>query len=67
MTDIAQTVAACITRVREILATARAAAQQSVNSTMVAAYWYIGREIVEEEQRGKERAGYGEALIQQLS
>jgi len=34
---------------------------------MIIAYWQIGREIVEEEQRGKKRAGYGEALLERLS
>ena len=34
---------------------------------MVRAYWLVGREIVEEEQRGKARAGYGDELIAQLS
>ena len=34
---------------------------------MVRAYWLIGRTIVEEEQRGKARADYGEALIGHLS
>ena len=34
---------------------------------MLAAYWYVGRGIVEEEQRGQERAGYGERLIRELS
>ncbi len=57
----------CINRIREILAYARASALQSVNTAMVAAYWEIGREIVEEEQRGKERADYGIHLIKQLS
>ena len=31
------------------------------------ANWLVGREIVEEEQRGKRRAGYGEKLIETLS
>ncbi len=31
------------------------------------ANWLIGREIVEEEQRGEERAGYGTELLRQLS
>lgn len=31
------------------------------------AYWLIGREIVEEEQRGKRRAEYGEKLLKALS
>lgn len=34
---------------------------------MVDAYWHIGRMIVEEEQRGENRAGYGKKLIQNLS
>jgi predicted nuclease of restriction endonuclease-like (RecB) superfamily len=58
---------ACLTRVREILAQARHRALQSVNAAMVAAYWHIGREIVEEEQRGQSRAEYGERLIRDLS
>ncbi len=54
-------------RVREILETARSSAYRSVNFAMVQAYWHIGREIVEEEQRGKQRAEYGAALIEGLS
>jgi hypothetical protein len=34
---------------------------------MVHAYWLIGREIVEIEQQGKERAGYGEQLLDGLA
>lgn len=34
---------------------------------MVKAYWEIGREIVEEEQRGRDRAGYGEFLLIELA
>jgi len=34
---------------------------------MVLAYWFIGREIVEELQRGDERAGYGKKLIEDLA
>jgi len=34
---------------------------------MISAYWYIGKEIVEEEQRGKERAEYGTQLLHHLS
>lgn len=39
----------------------------SVNAVMVQAYWEIGREIVEEEQRGEDRAAYGSRLIEALS
>ncbi len=34
---------------------------------MVNAYWQIGREIVEEEQRGLGRAEYGARLIEELA
>lgn len=34
---------------------------------MVKAYWDVGRMIVEEEQRGRERVNYGTQLVQRLS
>ena len=34
---------------------------------MVEAYWNVGRMIVEEEQRGQQRAEYGAALLKNLS
>ena len=34
---------------------------------MTASYWEIGRRIVEAEQQGKRRAGYGEQLMERLS
>ena len=40
---------------------------RTVNTTQVVANWLIGREIVVEEQRGQERAGYGQELLRQLS
>lgn len=54
-------------RIQAILEQARAQIARSVNTEMVRAYWLVGREIVEEEQRGRERAGYGDELIAQLS
>jgi predicted nuclease of restriction endonuclease-like (RecB) superfamily len=54
-------------RIREILESARAGAARSVNTAQVCANWLIGREIVEEEQQGKKRAGYGERLLNDLS
>jgi len=59
--------AALFLRVQRILEEARAQVVRTVNTEMVRAYWLIGREIVEEEQQGHARAGYGEALIGQLS
>jgi len=54
-------------RVRGILETARTAVARSVNSAQVVANWMIGREIVEEEQQGSIRAGYGDQLLEELS
>lgn len=51
----------------ELLDGARHAAAHSVNALMTASYWEIGRRIVEAEQKGKRRAGYGEQLIARLS
>lgn len=39
----------------------------SVNANLVQTYWQIGRYIVEFEQKGKQRAEYGQALIDKLS
>ena len=54
-------------RIRDILESARSNIARTVNTTQVVANWLIGREIVEEEQQGKRRAGYGEALLVDLS
>ena len=56
-----------VTRIRDILHSARTQSLRAVNSTMVAAYWYTGREIVEEEQRGKKRADYGKKILLELA
>jgi hypothetical protein len=50
-----------------VLNEARNRVLQMVNSTMVLAYWETGRLIVEHEQRGKKRAGYGDFLIKELA
>lgn len=55
------------TRVRSILELARTKIVSTVNREMVEAYWLIGREIVEEEQKGKDRAEYGAKLLEGLS
>jgi predicted nuclease of restriction endonuclease-like (RecB) superfamily len=45
----------------------RTAAVRYVNTALVTTYWLIGRRIVEYEQKGKERAEYGEALMERIS
>jgi predicted nuclease of restriction endonuclease-like (RecB) superfamily len=54
-------------RVREILDAAKSNVARSVNMEMVEAYWRVGEAIVEQEQHGEDRAGYGESLIEDLS
>ena len=53
--------------VSKIIDVARESAARSVNAAMTAAYWLIGRRIVEFEQSGEERAEYGAALIERLA
>jgi predicted nuclease of restriction endonuclease-like (RecB) superfamily len=54
-------------RIREILELARTNISRTVNTTRVVANWLIGREIVEEEQKGEERAEYGHQLLEEIS
>jgi predicted nuclease of restriction endonuclease-like (RecB) superfamily len=53
--------------VRAGLEAARSRAYRAVNAAMVQAYWHVGRLIVEHEQRGRSRAAYGEAVLDELS
>ncbi len=53
--------------IRNILEISRATVVKSVNFTMVTAYWKIGQRITEEELKGKQRAGYGEKLIDEIA
>ena len=54
-------------KVADLLKEARRSVVQVVNKTMVYTYFEIGRMIVEEEQKGKERAEYGKQLLKELS
>ncbi|MCF7951670.1 MAG: DUF1016 N-terminal domain-containing protein [Spirochaetaceae bacterium] len=53
--------------IKQLLIDVRKDAYRKINSLMVETYWEIGRRIVEQEQQGKGRAGYGEYLISSLS
>ena len=53
--------------VAEVIEEARRSAARSVNAVMTATYWLVGRRIVEQEQGGKARADYGEAVLERLS
>lgn len=53
--------------IRKVLNEAKQNISRTVNSTMVHAYWQVGKYIVEYEQQGKERAEYGKGVINELS
>lgn len=55
------------TQIIELLINAKNAALASVSKTMVITYFQIGKKIFEEEQLGKNRAGYGKELLENLS
>lgn len=54
-------------QVAELLRQAHSHVARQVNSAMVLTYFEIGRMIVEEEQKGEERADYGKGLLKGLS
>jgi predicted nuclease of restriction endonuclease-like (RecB) superfamily len=56
-----------LARIREIWDAQRAQAARSVNTAHVCANWLIGQQIVEAEQGGEKRAGYGKTLLKSLS
>lgn len=56
-----------IKRIHNIITGATDRAVRSVDSERVLMYWQIGQVIFEEEQQGKERAGYGDFLIKTLA
>ncbi len=55
------------TTIKNILEDARTRISHAVNFVMVEAYWNIGKIIVEEVQKGKDKAKYGLYLIKELS
>lgn len=56
-----------IQQIQSIIASSKERAIRSVDTERVLMYWQIGKVIFEEEQQGKDRAGYGEFLIKSLS
>jgi len=63
----AKKIAALYNKICGIIEAARAGVSRSVNTAQVVSNWCIGQEIIEEEQQGKARAGYGEGLIRELA
>ena len=56
-----------INEIRDIMNSARQNIATQVNNELVAAYWNIGRVIVEHEQNSSKRAEYGKDSMRQLS
>lgn len=54
-------------QVRDILAQARQRIARQVNTTIVEAYWNVGRHIVEYEQNGNAKQAYGANTLNELS
>jgi len=54
-------------RIADLIEHARQKVASVVNLTMVHTYFEIGRMIVEDEQKGKDRAEYGKAVLKELS
>lgn len=65
MTDIIKTDLA--DRIERLITEARKRTVATVNTAMVYTYYEIGRMIVEDEQQGNYRAGYGQTILKALS
>ena len=56
-----------LAEVRQLIHSARHAAARTVNTLQVLTNFEIGRRIVEHEQKGEQRAGYGQEMLKALS
>lgn len=54
-------------KISSILKDGRKQALSAVNDILIETYWNIGKEIVEYEQDGKEKAEYGSTLLDNIS
>jgi len=57
---------ALVADLRRIIDEGRGRAAAAINTEIVQTYWKIGERIIQEEQGGVERAGYGDRLLAQL-
>lgn len=67
ITSTAHELGPLIAEVRDLIHSARHAAATTINTLQVLTNFEIGRRIVEHEQRGEKRAGYGQELLKALS
>jgi len=56
-----------INDIKTILHSAKSRVYQTINATMTQSYFEIGKRIVQEEQGGEKRAGYGKEILKILS
>lgn len=56
-----------VTDIKAIIENGRQQVYASINSSMIATYWQVGKRIVEEEQQGNARATYGKQLLAMLA
>lgn len=56
-----------ITDLAYLIEQGRKAAVRYVNTALSVTYWFVGKRIVQFEQKGKERAQYGESLLDKLA
>ena len=56
-----------ITDIKELLSSAKQSVKTAINVTMVYTYYEVGRRIIEQEQKGSNRAEYGKEVLKQLS
>lgn len=59
--------ASLIRDLKSIIISGRDVAYKAANKAMILTYWKVGQRIVEEEQRGEQRAEYGKKLISEIS
>lgn len=64
---IPRALASLVAEVRSLIQSARHMAASTVNTLQVRTNFEIGRRIVEHEQKGAQRAGYGQELLKALS
>lgn len=56
-----------VNNVRNIIIEARKNLVRNVNHAIIQAYWLIGQQIVDEEQKGESASNYGEYIVKTLS
>lgn len=56
-----------LTSIKSIIASAKQTAYRNSNTILLQMYWQIGKLIVEDEQQGKTKAGYGKATLKNLA